>query len=262
MQGGIGPSDWLAQMELSRSFPNRIGLCFGLHPYWVAGHSQDACEQAMDLLASSSLQNGALALGEMGLDFRFKILNSQAADTTDSSNLVQVESQSLDPEALAARKEHQIDFFEAQLEIAELTNLPVVLHLVQAFDEAIRILDIWGLPKKGGIVHSFNGNWSQARAFLDRDLYLSLGGPLTHPRNKNLRSAAALIPLERVLIESDAPDQAPYMYPGGLNRPTSIQMVAGELAILRNKGETIDDLLHIATNNVKRVFLNGESYEQ
>src|SRR6218665_1766740 len=68
MQGGVGPEDWQRQRELKNQYPAHIGLCFGLHPYWVIDHDEDHCEQALDLLAQTLPE--ALGLGEAGLDFR------------------------------------------------------------------------------------------------------------------------------------------------------------------------------------------------
>lgn len=126
IQGGIGPEDWDRQLILAEKYKNQIGLCFGLHPYWVVDHSLQECEEALDLLALKVPQ--ALLLGELGLDFRPRILKS----TEESSE-----------SSMETAKEKQISIFEMQLELALSVRKPFVLHLVQAHEEGLLILDLY-----------------------------------------------------------------------------------------------------------------------
>lgn len=224
MQGGVDPEDWQRQRDLKTQFPNSIGLCFGLHPYWVADHSEDECENALDILARELPE--ALALGETGLDCR--------------------------PNIMKDSEERQIHLFEQQLELAQAAGKPVVLHLVQAHDLSLRIMDLFGLPKKKGIVHSFNGSAKKAEDFLARGLFLSVGGPVCRPENQKLHQAVREIPLEMLLIESDSPDQAPPAYSGELNPPESIWEVAKTIGTLKELDPT--QILDITTSNFKRLF--------
>ena len=224
MQGGYGPEDWEKQIALSLRFPKRIGLCFGLHPYWVMDHSLDECELALNLLAREV--HKAKALGELGLDFR--------------------------PQVVKNRHDDQIRIFEEQLEIAQVAQKPVVLHLVQAHEESLRVMDLWGLPAQKGMVHSFNGSWGKAQDFLARGLYLSVGGPVCRPNNKKLHQAVKELPLEFLLIESDSPDQPPPAYNGKLNPPESIFEVAK--AIGKIKSLDPHEILDITRGNFNRLF--------
>lgn len=231
MQGGVSPEDWSRQRSLKARFPLHIGLCFGLHPYWVIDHELEECEEALDLLARELPD--ALALGELGLDFRPHIMK----DTRDK----------------------QMTVFEQQLELAQMSSKPVVLHLVQAHEESLRIMDLWGLPKQKGMVHSFNGSWGKAEDFLRRGLYLSVGGPVCRPDNERLKQAVREIPLEKLLIESDSPDQAPPAYKGGLNPPESIWEVARTIGELKSLDPL--EILDITTENFKRLFAQGSAPE-
>lgn len=224
LQGGVGPEDWVAQEKLKARYPDRIGLCFGLHPYWVVAHDEDLCEIALDGLAHKLAS--AMALGEAGLDFR--------------------------PHIMKDSRERQISVFEQQLELATATHLPVVLHLVQAHDEALLMFDLWGVPKAGGLVHSFNGSWGKAQDFLRRGLHLSVGGPVARPDNEKLRQAVRQMPLEFLLIETDSPDQPPPAYKGRLNPPASLWDVARAVAEIR--GMTPDEILDITASNFRRLF--------
>lgn len=224
MQGGVGPEDWQSQMDLAVRFPGKIGLCFGLHPYWVADHDEDLCEIALDSLAP--ILPKALGIGEMGLDFR--------------------------PNIMKDSRERQIEVFENQLELAEAIQKPMVLHLVQAHEQAIRIMDVWGVPAAKGLVHSFNSNWGKAEDFLNRGLYLSLGGPVVWPQNEKLHQVVKLMPLEYLLLESDSPDQPPPRFKQSLNQPASVWDVAAKIGELREM--PTNDVLDLATQNFKRLF--------
>lgn len=224
LQGGVGPEDWTAQVALKKRYPREIGLCFGLHPYWVAAHDEDLCEIALDGLAAQLPQ--AMALGETGLDFR--------------------------PHLMKDSRERQIALFEQQLELAEAAELPVVLHLVQAHDEALQIFDLWGVPARKGIVHSFNASWPKAQDFLRRGLSLSVGGPAARPDNTKLHQALREIPLEFLLIETDSPDQPPARFKGERNPPGSLWDVAEAIARLRKM--TPVEILDITAANFHRLF--------
>ncbi len=224
LQGGVGPDDWAAQQVLQKRYPGKIGLCFGLHPYWVADHDEDLCEIALDGLAHLLPQ--AMAIGEVGLDFR--------------------------PHIMKDSQELQIRCFEQQLELAEMSRLPVVFHIVQAHDEALRIFDIWGLPPALGMIHSFNGSAAKADDFIRRGFALSVGGPVVRPDNEKLLQAVRQMPLEYLLIETDSPDQPPPAYKGQMNPPASLWDVAKAIAELR--GMTPVEILDITASNFRRIF--------
>ncbi len=224
MQGGVGPEDWEKQKALHARYPSHIGLCFGLHPYWVADHDEDECEDALNLLARMLPE--AMGLGEAGLDFR--------------------------PNIMKDSQERQIGVFEDQLELAHISNRPVVLHIVQAHEQSLMVMDLFGLPQEKGMVHSFNGSAHKAQDFLNRGLFLSVGGPVCRPDNQKLHQAVKEIPLEFLLIESDSPDQGPPAYKGRLNPPESIWEVAKTIGELK----TLDplEILDITTGNFHRLF--------
>lgn len=224
MQGGVSPEDWDRQLELKRKFPGKIGLCFGLHPYWVIDHSLDDCELALDVLAQKLPL--ALGLGELGLDFR--------------------------PHIMKDSQDRQFQVFEQQLELAHISNKPLVLHLVQAHEASLRVFDLFGLPPQKGLVHSFNGSWGKAQDLLQRGLFLSVGGPVCRPVNKKLHQAVKEMPLESLLIESDCPDQAPPAYQGQLNPPESIWEVAKTIGQIKSLDPL--EIFDITTANFHRLF--------
>lgn len=226
IQGGVDPKEWGRQKELAQKFSG-IRCCFGLHPYFVATHSVVENEQALDQLARELPQ--AVALGELGLDFREQFL---------------VE----DPESQRAK---QIYFLEQQLELGSFTGKPFVFHFVQAFEESVRVLQFFEGPLCG-LVHSFNGSYEKAKAYLDLGLTISVGGPLARAKNQKLHEAVKKIPMEFLVLETDSPDQSPDAYKGQLNPPESLWTVAEEVA--RLKGMALEEVLDRSSQNLRKLL--------
>lgn len=224
MQGGIDPEDWQRQLDLQKQHPHAIGCSFGVHPYFVASHSEEECETALNQLAMMAGQ--AQALGEMGLDFRPHIMK-------DSQDL-------------------QFDVFEAQIELAMLLKKPMILHIVQAHPEALRMFEVLGVRGAKGMVHAFNGSLETAQSWINKGFLISVGGAVTHDKNHKLQKAVAQIPLEALCLESDSPDQKPADWPGSLNSPLSLFNVALKIAKIR--GMNASEILKISTSNFERVF--------
>jgi TatD DNase family protein len=225
--GGVCPEDWKNQQRLNSQFPQQFGLCFGLHPEWVASHELVAVDEAMDELSKQA--HAALLLGEMGLDLR-----PQYEETLN----------------------HQMEFFEAQVELACVLQKPVVLHLVRAFDEAMKAFHFFPQLPKGALVHSFNGSWPQAQKYLEMGFLISVGGPLLKSDNHKLFEVIRHIPENDLVIETDLPDQAWGAFRGGLNPPESLLSVAQRVAELRKC--SLEHVLHFSTQNLKR-WVYGKS---
>ncbi len=223
LQGGTDPAEWQSQIQLKQKYPQHFGLCLGLHPYFVSDNSSEVCELGLDELSQWLPQ--AMALGEAGLDFRPHIVK---------------ESEGL-----------QIEIFENQIELAKAFHKPMVLHIVQAHEKALQIFDIWGAPEKKGFLHGFNASYEVAKKYLDKGFLISIGGAITFEKNKKLQECVRRLPLEVVLIESDAPDQAPSGWVG-LNDSTSIYNVAQAVAELKNL--TSEKVLETSACNFKNLF--------
>ncbi len=227
LQGGVGPEDWERQKNLKSRHPE-IRLCFGLHPYWVADHTDVECEQGLDLLAREIPK--AEALGELGLDLRPQIVKDSIS--------------------------RQIQIFEDQLQLAEMAKKPIVLHLVRAFSEAKQIFDLHGVPSRGGMVHSFNGSAHEAESYLARGLHLSIGGPVCRPDNQRLHQAVQILPFENLLVETDSPDQPPPRLAGQHNEPLSLWDVAEMIAKIKKSSP--EEILDISSRNLEKL-LDGKS---
>ena len=173
---------------------------YGIHPLYVPG----AREEDLNILRDWLKSEKPVAVGEIGLDLF----------VTD-----------VDP----GRQEL---FFSEQLKIARDFGLPVLLHVRRAVDQVLKHLRRIEVP--GGIAHAFNGSRQQADEFIKRGFKLGFGGTLTFEGSRRIRELAATLPLEAIVLETDAPDIPPAWLNRGRNSPGELPRIAAELAALRN----------------------------
>lgn len=231
MEAGVDPEGWRRQMALQKQFPQNFKNAFGLHPYFVAQNDEATCEEAMNELAK--ILQLAAGLGETGLDFREQYVQNLANVSDDV-------------------RDRQIVFFENQIQLATAFKKPLVLHVVRAHSEALKVLNIWEAEQVGGMVHAFNSSWEVAEQYLDLNFLISVGGAVTHPKNKKLVDAVKAIPLEKLLLESDCPDQAPEGWAETQNSPLSVLLVAKTVAEIKQM--PLDLVLEKTTENFKMLF--------
>jgi TatD DNase family protein len=211
----------------ARSWPDIKALCagydqlfpaYGLHPMYLKQHAPEH----VDALSSWLTAESAVAVGEIGLDFHV---------------------QDLDPQL-------QREYFVRQLRLARERDLPVIVHARGALEEVILTLRrIGGLR---GVVHSFSGSEQQARQLWQMGFHVGIGGPVTHERAQRLRRIVAMIPIEFLLLESDAPDQPGAAHRGQRNEPARIVEVLQSIATLRNEPEAA--VAAATTANTRRLF--------
>ncbi len=142
--------------------------------------------------------------------------------------------------------------FRAQLALARQLDLPLVLHIVRAHAAALRILKRDGLPQRGGVVHSYSGSAELVRDYVALGLHLSFAGPVTYPEASRVQAAARAVPPERLLVETDAPDQTPWTRRPAANEPAFLPDIIHALAALR--GQSAAALAHLTENNARRLF--------
>lgn len=185
------------------------------------------------------------------------------ATTTSDADLSQIEAWLAHPRVVAlgeigldyyhdrAPHEQQEALFRRQLTMARSHNMPVVIHSRDAKDDTIRILRdaASGQP---GVMHSFSGDWDYAQACLEVGFYLSFSGPLTFKKAIELHEVARKAPLERILIETDAPYLSPHPLRGKRNEPARVRLVAEALAVLR--GISLAAVAEATTANAERLF--------
>lgn len=190
-------------------WPRLLRLCaaaadlypaLGLHPVYLAQHRPEHIADLERALADSR----PLAVGEIGLDFC---------------------QEGLDP----ARQQA---LFEAQLVLARSAGLPVLLHARKAHDQVLATLK--RLRVRGGIAHAFNGSLQQAGKYLDLGFCLGFGGMLTFERSLRLRPLARALPIEAIVLETDAPDLTVATHRGSRNSPAYLPEVLSALAEVRD----------------------------
>lgn len=181
----------------------------GLHPCYIPEHEPAHLERLDALLATRA----CVAVGEIGLDYFLDEIKS--------------------PEM----KAKQQDFFRAQLALAEKHGKPVILHVRKAHQDVIHILHELKF-REGGIVHAYSGGIEEARHYAKLGFRLGIGGPLTYDQSRRLRSVVSDMPLETLVLETDAPDMIPQPHrPAGpgrtRNSPEFLPSVANALAELK-----------------------------
>ena len=199
-----------------------IYTAIGIHPH-DARLFDDAAEQLIIKLRTQSSR--VIAWGEIGLDFHY-----------DNSP-----------------RDVQMKVFQRQLDLAGEANLPVIIHTREAEAETIEILKFHGAgADPPGIMHCFSGSSWLAHQAIDLGFYLSFSGIVTFKKAEELRTTAKLVPLDRLLIETDCPFLAPVPYRGKRNEPAYVVEVARCLAELH--GKTIEEMGQITSQNFARFF--------
>ena len=176
---------------------------YGIHPLYVGAAREDDLYTLRQWLRDEiSGEHPPVAVGEIGLDFFV-------------------------PGHDASRQEQ---FFIEQLQIAAEFNLPVLLHVRRAVVQVLKCLRHSKVRR--GIAHAFNGSRQQAQAFIDLGFKLGFGGAMTWPRATRIRQLAAELPLESIVLETDAPDMSPVWRQGQRNSPDQLPLIAATLADL------------------------------
>jgi len=189
---------------------------YGLHPWFCERHADADFELLAEQLAS------AVAVGECGLDFG--LCNTDAAT--------------------------QLYWLRPQLQLAVEYKLPVILHACKATE--MLIAEIRKQPGLHGVVHSYSGSLQQAEQLIELGFYIGLGGAITRPNASKLHQLARKLPLERILIETDAPDQSPYSQRGKRNEPAFLVEIAEQLAKLRDIDT--NHCVRICNTNAEELF--------
>ncbi len=196
-----------------------LHAALGLHPFFVEEHTD---HHLHDLDLALSLPP-VTAVGEIGLDYYDKKLN----------------------------KDKQEKFFRAQVKIAKERNLPIILHVRKAHDEVLKYLRFLKFIE-GGIVHAFSGNLQQAREYISRGFKLGFGGTMTYERSVKIREMLKILPLEAIVLETDAPDMVPATSNSHRNTPVHLLDIFNSFCKLRP--ETPKELAEATTRNAKKIL--------
>jgi TatD DNase family protein len=216
---GEGPPDLAAAVRLADRWPC-VYATVGVHPNDAAKKNETTFSDLVALLAHAKVR----AIGEIGLDYHWGV-----------------------------PKETQIPVFTEQLSLAATNRMPVVIHTRDAWNDTLEILrSEWASTGLPCVMHCFTGDDRQARECLDLGFYLAFGGVTTFPKSDTVRDAARITPLDRLLLETDAPYLAPVPRRGKRNEPAFVAYTAKAVADLR--GIEMDELAEATTRNFERVF--------
>jgi len=219
---GEGPPDLETGIRLADRYPSFVATV-GIHPHDAAKAKPADFERLAALLAHPKV----VAVGEIGLDYHYDF---SPRDTQKSA-------------------------FIAQMKMAADARKPIVIHTREAWDDTFALIEEhWSAHGHGGIMHCFSGGPAEARRALDLGFYLSFGGIVTYPKAAEVHEAARLVPLDRILIETDAPYLAPAPRRGKRNEPALIVHTAQRLAQLR--GESFETVAQATTENFDRLLLH------
>ena len=203
---------WREVIDLAHRHGDSYAL--GIHPLYTPNAQASDIAALREILLEVRDDPHLVAVGEIGLDFFVPGLDA----------------------------DKQIWFYEQQIQVACDFGLPVILHVRKSSDRLLKTLR--AKPVVGGIAHAFNGSLQQAKVFMDLDFKLGFGGAVTYGRALKLREMAATLPLESIVMETDAPDIQPHWIyttaeeralgvPQGRNSPAELPQIAHEVAVLR-----------------------------
>lgn len=236
---GCDPSQWRRLRRLKKQHDEDFWFAVGVHPWWVHQNGSVASEEADD----GPQERQLLKPEDVAV-----VLERAAQDM----EVVAIGECGLDSKGAPAGVPEQLPVFEAQLAVAKDLRAPLVLHQVGAEQQFLQCLDRVGLSATGGVVHGFSGDLDWARTLLERGLYLGVGVAATRPNRKRLREALTELPLERLLLETDAPDQAPHGSRRGQGKPVHLRDVCRALAELR--GQPVDAVERVTAANTRQLF--------
>ena len=201
-----------------------VRFSVGVHPHAAgkfASNPAEAARRVDDVMNAQPLTRG---LGEIGLDYHYDF----------------------------APRDVQQQVFREQIRLARRRRLPIVIHTREAEDDTFRILDEETASDTGGVFHCFTGDRAMAQRALDIGFHISLAGIVTFPRATELQEVARMLPLDRLLIETDSPFLAPAPFRGKRNEPAHVVRVAETIAALRGTGP--DEIGQAARANFERLF--------
>jgi len=223
---GDGPVNFDCGILLAEKY-EFVYATIGIHPH----EAKLADQAAFDRMEQLAKRPKVIAWGEIGLDYYY-----------DHSP-----------------RELQQQVFLKQMELARAANLPLVIHCrpsdnsENAWDDCLRLISEQWVPSGlGGVMHCFTGNAEQAKRALDMGFMISFAGNVTFPKAQQIRDAARMVPMERMLIETDSPFLAPIPYRGKRNEPMFVKEVARQIGELR--GFSADEIGHQTTQNFYRFF--------
>lgn len=216
------PIDSIDSVKIARSCPH-VFATVGLHPCNSLSNWKEQIKEIEKLIKDKE-QNKIVGIGEIGLDFYHEPFDSNAQNAA----------------------------FRTQIEMALANNLPIVVHVRKAADEVLRVLEEYKNNGLRGVIHCFSQNQQFADQVLEWGFYIGIDGHITYPKNNELRQTIKKTPLDRLLLETDAPFLPPQQFRGKQNHPAYIPLIAEFIASL--KETSLENIENQTTENAKKLF--------
>lgn len=236
---GVEPQQWLKASALCREYAD-FYYAAGLHPWWLseggierikdvdAEGNPPAFSALFDLLVKQLDNNKCIAVGECGLD-KARIVSGSGDQNWQK----------------------QLDVFKAHVDIAKQVNYPMIIHSVKAHAEVMAILKAAKLDA-GGVIHAFTGSREIAQQYWQLGFYLGIGGAISYERARKTRDAVKTLPIDALLLETDAPSMPLKGQQGKNNSPENLPLIVKEIAKL--KGLTEQEVTEQSTQNFYDLF--------
>lgn len=209
----------IKSVKLSEQYDN-IYAAVGVHPH----SASEMDEGTIEVLKAFSSREKVVAIGEIGLDYYY-----------DNSP-----------------RDVQRTWFKRQMKLAKEVNLPIVVHSREANQETFDMIKAESDGKLTGVIHCYSGSVELMKEYIKLGYYISLGGPVTFKNAKTPKEVAKVVPIDRLLVETDSPYLTPEPHRGKRNEPLYVRHVAAMIAELR--GMTIEELARATSENTKRLF--------
>ena len=222
----IGPQNWAKSLSLSKEYSSKaltLHPCLGIHPWFLKDLTKDSFQTLRQLVLTHLTE--IVAIGEAGID-----------------GVIDKEQNNL---AL------QIDVFEQQLALAKEFNLPIIVHHRRSHQHIVPLLRKLSSPK-GGIIHAFSGSYQQACQYIDLGFKLGIGGTITYPRAEKTVKAIKRLPLESLVLETDAPAMPLYGFQGQDNSPLQLINIFNTLTSIR--AESAEEIARVLEENIQLVL--------
>jgi TatD DNase family protein len=218
----VSPEKWTDAKQIVEKFSGVVWAA-GLHPWWISAFlQQNTFDHLRDCLDDAMQDKHCVAIGETGSDA-----------------------------AIELELSIQLDSFQCHIDLAKKTSKPLILHSRKTHAELISLIKKNQLSSQG-VIHGFSGSYEQARDFVDAGFLLGVGGVITYERANKTREAIKKIPLEYLLLETDAPDMPLQSQQGEMNSPVNLPEIAKCLANLKQL--SLDKIAEQTTSNANKLF--------
>lgn len=216
---GTEKEDWNRALEIAHSHPSVYAI-LGVHPH----NAREIDEETYSTLRKLCTDDKVRAYGEIGLDF---YRNRSPRDV-------------------------QIERFREQIQLAKELGLPIVVHDREAHKETLEILKSERAEEDGGIIHCFSGDYEMAKECIEMGFYISIPGTITFKNAGGSQEIIERLPLQSLLIETDAPFLAPVPFRGKRNEPSYVRYTAQKVAEIKNV--SFEKVAEVTTENALRVY--------